>query len=169
MAIGELILKGSQNTLTALQLTYDYYKHITTLSLGVVLFISAFLKTSNAGGLREVFILFSITAFLISIIFSLMIMRYISKILSYSSSAQGFSQLIDASSLLEPQKQLEELKKIGVQMNAFMDKSMGEAKLLQKWIIPTWSAFLCGVIFAVLYIVSPIFYRLWNSLIYLFV
>lgn len=165
MGIGERIIAGSQNTLSALQLIYDYYKHITTLSLGVVLFISAFLKIGKAGGIQEVFIVISIIAFLLSIVFSLKIMKYISSIMNYSSSTQGFAQLIDASELLGVDQQKKELTKLGIQMNALMEMSYQESKRLKKWIQPTWIAFVCGVIFAVCFILAPILNRLLESFI----
>ncbi len=154
MSVGEIIQKGSEDTITSLQLIYDYYKHITTLSLGVILFISAFLKIGRVNDLQSIFIMISIIAFLLSIVLSLWIMHLIGRVLSYQVGSQAHAQLIDKTSLLPIEKQLEELKKIGIEMNTQISAALTEAKKTRKLIKPTWVAFLFGAVFVVLYIVA---------------
>lgn len=162
MKIGDFFSKQFNVFLPAYQLSYDYFKHITTLSLGAILFFSAFIiKTVEAKDKvelsQQISILLSVVAFLLSILFSLTIMKYISKSVNTFATVGDWTHLFDQSTELSDEKRRdEELQKVGKLIQDKLARLDKDIKIAQKWIKPAWFAFLFGVIFAILYIAAPI-------------
>ena len=131
---------------------YDYYKHLTTLGLGAILFISAFFRADKASTFQEITIGVSIFAFLASICFALEVMTKMGNMMIYYSSVQALTNLIDADVEEENEKRLVELKD---KITELVDKIGKEDKPIKRRAKAGDYFFLAGVVSASIFVLAP--------------
>lgn len=153
----ERLIKGLQLLGSAWPILYDYYKHITTLSLGAILFISAFLTRDNLNTVQSIFIGLSIIGFLISMVLSLKVMKLFSDLIGLYSSIQaitnlGADDISDAESEIDSERMIKARNKV----EYLVDDTGKKTRSLNIWIPKIWAAFLAGVLFAACFILVPL-------------
>jgi len=150
----DVLVRGVKELSSSWPNIYDYYKHMTTLDLGAVLFISAFINPDKAGAFKETIIGVSVLAFLASICCALQVMTKAGNMTIYYSSIQALANLIDVEDGNEGR--LIELKN---KITGLVDKVAKEDKPIKKWMKAAEYSFLAGVISASIFVLAPAFNR----------
>ena len=153
------LVDGVKELSTNWQTMYDYFKHVTTLSLGALLFISAFLKNDKTSVIQEISIMFSVLAFLACIWTSLMVMTNLGNMMLYYSGIQGMARLSEACDK-DDKDYLEQITKIKNKVLELVDKTDQEEPKLKKWTRATRRLLLTGGVFSSIFVLSPIIYKL---------
>jgi hypothetical protein len=150
----ETLVGGVRDLSSNWQNAYDYHKHLTTLGLGAILFISAFYKTGIINSAPEILIALSILAFLLSMLSSLEVMQILGNMMIYYSGIQSLTTLLGLYN--EGQNDhVSEVNDIKAKILELTDKSEGGSKKLDLWVRLTKWSFLSGVIFAACFVLIP--------------
>jgi hypothetical protein len=153
----DLLIRGMKELSSNWQNMYDYYKHMTTLGLGAILFISAFIKIDKAHSLQEIMIGLSIVAFLASILSALEVMSIMGNMMIFFSSYRALTNLIDADAGGYDEKRLAELN---AKIAELGDKVEEQRVPIKRWTRATDYLFLAGVVFASIFVLVPTFNKL---------
>ena len=95
MKVTDSLVSGVKELGSTWPIMYDFFKHLTTLSLGAILFISAFLRFDRASVIQEISIAISVLAFLASIWTSLTVMAQLGDMMIYYSGIQALTKFTD--------------------------------------------------------------------------
>lgn len=153
------LIRGVKELSSNWQTTYDYFKHLTTLGLGAILFISAFLRSDKASVVQEISIALSILAFLACIWCSLMVMTILTNMMLYYSGVQSLIELVDVD-FKDETKNAEHATKLENKVMELVDKVEKAEPGLKKRTKLAQKLFLAGVVLASIFVLLPILNKL---------